>query len=332
MSGMTPVAAPSPGGAGGGLGSGNRTRAVESSGTWRLTDRLGLAVAWSLGLLFCAILAAIFVFLVIQGVRYLHPDMLWTNPQVGFTQNETGGFLAPMIGTLLVTAIAMAIAVPIGVGVAVWLSEYARPAPLARVVESTVEMLAGAPSVVLALFGLLLFETPLLGFVSEANHGIVYGKSFLAAGPILALVGLPYVVGTTREGLQAIPNHVREASYAVGKTKIATIRRVLLPAARPSVITGSSLGASHAIGDTAIILLVLGDTTPWNHVGSVPLLGTLRGTGTTLTSYIWDNAPTGDLNQPQKAYAAALVLLLMVLALNLIIDVFGRRARDLRWS
>lgn len=316
----------------GGAGSGKRRRAVESSGTWRLTDRLGLAFAWFVGLLFCAILAAIVVFLVIQGVRYLRPEMLWTNPKVGFTENETGGILAPMIGTVLITAIAMAIAIPVGVGVAVWLSDYARPAPLARVVESTVEMLAGAPSVVLALFGLILFESPVLGFLSQTNGGVVYGKSFFAAGAILSLIGLPYVVGTAREGLQAIPNHVREASYAVGKTKIATIRRVLLPAARPSVITGSILGASHVIGDTAVIVLLLGDTTPWNHAGGVPFLGTLRGTGTTLTSYIWDNAPTGDLNQPQKAYAAALVLMLMVLALNLIVDVFGRRAREVRWS
>ncbi len=67
-------------------------------------------------------------------------------------------------------------------------------------------------------------------------------------------------------------------------------------------------------------------------VGHVPLLGTLRGTGSTLTSYIFDNAPTGDLNQPNKAYAAAFVLLLIVLALNLIVDVFGRRAKELRWS
>ena len=135
-----------------------------------------------------------------------------------------------------------------------------------------------------------------------------------------------------REGLQAIPNHVREASYALGKTKIATIRRVLLPAARPSVITGNMLGFGHMIGDTAIIVLLLGDTQVIQGVGNVPLLGILRGTGSTLTSYIFDNAPTGDLNQPQKAYAAAFVLIVIVLALNVIVDVFGRRAREVRWG
>jgi phosphate transport system permease protein len=189
-----------------------RRGAVESSASWRLTDRMGLALAWFLGVLFCAITAAIVIFLFVQGVRYIRPELLWTNPHVGFNQNETGGFLGPMIGTFLVAAIAIAIAGPVGVGVAVWLSEYGRPVALARLVESTVEMLAGAPSVVLALFGILLFETHALGFLSEINGGVVFGKSFFAAGAMLSLVALPLVVSTVREGLQAIPNHVREAS------------------------------------------------------------------------------------------------------------------------
>lgn len=305
---------------------------ARAGSSWRLTDRLGLALAWFLGVLFCAITAAIVIFLAIQGVRYLRPELLWTNPQVGFTESETGGFLAPLIGTVLVAAIAIAIALPVGVGVAVWLSEYGRPTGLARAVESTVEMLAGAPSVVLALFGILLFERRALGFLSEVNGGVVFGKSFFAAGAILSLVALPLIVSTVREGLQAIPGHVREASYAVGKTKSATIRRILLPAARPSVITGTMLGVGHVIADTAIIVLLLGDTQTLQGVGHVPLLSTLRGTGSTLTSYIFDNAPTGDLNQPQKAYAAAFVLLVIILLLNVIVDVFARRSRELRWS
>ncbi|MGO9819928.1 MAG: PstC family ABC transporter permease [Solirubrobacteraceae bacterium] len=309
-----------------------RARSPQPGASWRLTDRLGLAFAWFLGLLFCAITAAIVIFLAIQGLRFLRPDLIWTSPQVGFTQNETGGFLDPLIGTILVAGIAIAIAGPVGVGVAVWLSEYGRPAGLARAVESTVEMLAGAPSVVLALFGILLFEAPALGFLSETNAGVVFGKSFFAAGAMLSLVALPLVVSTVREGLQAIPNHVREASYAVGKTKSATIRRVLLPAARPSVITGHMLAIGHVIGDTAIIILLLGDTQTLQGVGHLPLLGTLRGTGSTLTSYIFDNAPTGDLNQPNKAYAAAFFLLLIILALNLVVDLFGRRSKELRWG
>jgi len=310
----------------------SRQTAVQPSVSWRLSDRLGLAMAWSMGLLFCLVCGAIVAYLLVQGVRYLHPDLLWTNPRVASGQNDTGGFLAPLLGTILVTSVAMALATPIGVGVAVWLSEYARPRPLARVVESTVEMFAGAPSVVLALFGVILFRASFMGFLTEKNGGVVYGKGFFPAGAMLSLLALPLVVTSVREGLRAIPNHVREASYALGKTKIATIRRVLLPAVRPDIITGSMIGAGHAIGDTAIIVILLGDTFQLQGAGGVPLLGTLRGTGSTLTSYVFDNAPTGDLNQPNKAFAAALVLLAMVLVINVLVDVFGRRTREQKWT
>ncbi len=307
-------------------------RRVDSSASWRLSDRLGLAFAWFLGLLFCAIAVAIVVYFLVEGIRYLRPSLLVTNPTAGFNQNETGGFLDPLLGTLILGILAMAIAVPVGIGIAVWLSEYGRPSVLARLIESTIEMLAGAPSIVLALFGLLLFESPVLGFLSQKTNGIVLGYSFFAAGAMLSLVALPLVVANVREGLQAIPRHVREASYAVGKTKIATTRRVLLPAARPNVITGAMLGLGRVIGDTAIVLVLLGATLTFQGAGGLPLLSTLRGEGTALTSYIYNNAPSGELNQPNKAYAAAFVLLVVVLVLNVAVDLAGRRSRELRWS
>jgi phosphate transport system permease protein len=306
--------------------------AQNQSPPWRLTDRIGLAIAWLLGLLFCAVAAALVIYFLVQGLKYVRPSLFVTNPTAGFTASTTGGFLDPLLGTLIVTTLAMIIALPTGIAVAVWLSEYGRPYGLARVAESTIEMIAGTPSIVLALFGILLFQSPALGFFSREAGGVVYGRSFFAAGVMLSLVALPLVVANVREGLQAIPSHVREASYALGKTKIATTRRVLLPAARPSVLTGAMLGAGRVIGDTAIIVVLLGATLTFNSAGSVPLLSTLRGTGATLTYYIYYNAPTGEGNEPTKAYAAAFVLLMMVLALNVGVDVATRRARRLRWS
>ena len=98
------------------------------------------------------------------------------------------------------------------------------------------------------------------------------------------------------------------------------------------MITGTMLGIGRVIGDTAIIVLLLGDTLTIQGVGSIPLIGWLRGTGSTLTSYIFDSAPTGELNQPQKAYAAAFLLLIIVLLMNAGVDMFGRRASRLRWA
>jgi phosphate transport system permease protein len=262
----------------------------------------------------------------------VRPELLVTRPGVGFTEAETGGFLDPLLGTLIVAVMSTAIALPLGVATAVWVTEYGRPFALARTVESTVEMIAGAPSIVLALFGALIFTHPALGFLSRTSGHVVFGRSFFAASAMLSLVALPMIVSATREGLQAIPAHVREASYAVGKTKWATIRRILLPTARPSLVTGTMLGIGRVIGDTAIIVVLLGATLNFNGVGHAPLLGTLRGTGSTLTSYVYRNSPTGEGNQPTKAYAAAFVLLVIVLALNACVDVVSRRGRANTWN
>jgi phosphate transport system permease protein len=286
-----------------------------------------------MGILFCAIAAAIVIYFLVQGLKYLRPDMLWTRPHQGFTQSQTGGLQDPLLGTLLVGAMGMAIALPVGVAIAVWLSEYGRPSALARVVESTVEAIAGTPSIVLALFGTLIFSNTALGFLTRTSEGVVFGRSFFAAGAMLSLVALPLVVGSTREGLQAIPQHIREASYAAGKTKAATTRRILLPACRPQVATGAMLGLGRIIGDTAIIVVLLAATLNFETVGSVPILDVLKGTGGTLTSYVYQASPTGELDQPEKAYAAATILLLMVLLLNAAVDVVHRRARKAgTWS
>lgn len=308
--------------------------AVEGSATWRPIDRVGLAICWALGLLFCAIAVAVVVYLFIQGVTYLKPSMLVTPAASGFSQGESGGFSDALFGTMIVAVMGIAIALPAGVAIAVWLVEYGRPTALARITESTIEAIAGIPSIVLALFGTVIFSSTALGFLSRSTEGVVFGRSFFAAGAMLSLVALPLIVASTREGLNSIPRHVREASYAVGKTKAATTRRILLPSARPQVATGAMLGLGRIIGDTAIIVVLLGATQNFAPVEGVGFpLNYLRGAGTTLTNFVYEASPTGNLNQPEKAYAAAFVLLLIVLALNGAVDVVHRRARKVgTWS
>ena len=140
----------------------------------------------ALGLLFCVIVAAIVIYLFVQGIRYVRPNLLVSRPEVGYTENQTGGFLDPMIGTLLVAVLAMAIAAPVGIAIAVWLSEYARPTGLARVAESTIEMFAGAPSIVLALFGTLLIITRPLAYFE--NHEFRMKLAFMALAAANMLV------------------------------------------------------------------------------------------------------------------------------------------------
>ena len=149
---------------------------------------------------------------------------------------------------------------------------------------------------------------------------------------MMSLIALPLVVGGTREALLAIPHHVREASYAMGKTKAATIRRVLLPGARSGIATGATLGMGRIAGDTAIVTILLGASLQLSPQGGVPILRTLRGTGGTLTSYVYNNSPAGEGQAPQKAYAAAFVLLLIVILLNFAVDMLGGRRRNAGWT
>jgi phosphate transport system permease protein len=303
-----------------------RNRSGESLSTWRWGDRIAYFMCWFCGIALCVIAGAIVLYLAVRGIQYLSLTLLTTHPQPGLDQRKTGGFLDPIIGTVLLTIIGIAIATPIAVATAVWIVEYGRPSWLARLVESGIEVVAGTPDIVIAIFGLALFQQHLFAPLSlTADGGAVFGRSFMTAGIMMSLIAIPMVFGATREGLQSVPAHVREASYGLGKTKIATIRRVLIPSVRPNISTGMALGMGRICGDTAIVIVLLGATLRLESEGSIPGFDVLKGTGSTLTSYVYNNSPAGEGNAPQKAYAAAFVLLLIVVALNFAVDVIARR-------
>lgn len=287
-----------------------------------------LLAAWGAGLTLCAVATAVVLYMVIRGIEYLRPTLIFSRPTPGFTQSQTGGFLDPLLGTLLLTAIGTAIAAPLAICSALWLIEYGQGGgrgrqTLTRVVESSIEIVAGTPDIVIAFVGLALFQLRLFAWGSEVGEGGgVTGKSFLAAGAMMSLIALPPIFVAIRDGLQSVPAHMREAAFALGKTRVATIRRVLLPSVRTNLATGVTLGVSRIVADTAIVVVLLGDTLriePQAH-GGLPVLGILKGTGASLTSYIYDNSPAGEAGAPQKAYAAAFVLLAFVLALNLLVE------------
>lgn len=298
----------------------------ESLAHYRLIDKICFLACWASGILLCLIAAAIVVYMLYRGLQNLSPDMIFSRPQTDADQSRSGGFLDPLIGTLILTTIGVVIAVPLATCAAVWYVEYGRPTWLARMVESAIEVVAGTPTIVLAIFGLLLFQNGLFGWMSfTAEGGAVFGRSFLTAGAMMSLIALPLVFAATREGLQGIPQHVREASYGLGKTKIATIRRVLLPAVRPNIGTGAALGMGRIAGDTAIVVILLGATLQLSQEGPIPIVNQLRGTGSTLTSYVYNNSPAGEGNAPGKAYAAAFVLLVIVIALNFVVTLIAKR-------
>lgn len=293
--------------------------------TWPRRDRLGLAACWLSGVSLIVIFGAILLWLFFNGIGQISWNLLTTDPLPNFEQINSGGIATPIVGTVLLAVIGIAIALPLGVCTALWLTEYGKPAALARAVESAVEVVAGTPSIVLAIFGLAMFTQSGFAFLSFQDDisGAVFGRSFFTSGIIMSLLALPLVVGSTREALKSIPNSVREASFALGKSRSTTIRRILLPMARPGIVTGSALGIGRIVGDTAIVLVLLGGTLSMSepqYLRPDNWFNALQGTGSTLTSYVYNASPAGEGNSPQKAFAAAFVLMVIVLTLNLAVE------------
>src|ERR1044072_7270265 len=142
---------------------------------WSPIDRIGVALCWFCGLMLCAIAGSIVLYMLVRGIQYVSVDALFEHPVTGAANtaeaSTSGGYPDPILGTLLLTAIGIAIALPIGVAIAVWLSEYHRPSWLARTVESGVEIVAGTPTIVLAIFGLLVFTQQAFEIFSFTAEG-----------------------------------------------------------------------------------------------------------------------------------------------------------------
>src|SRR5262249_47910863 len=115
--------------------------------TWRLRDQLVLVSAWIAGLMLCVIAGAIVIYIGYRALQYLRPGLLFSRPQAATSQAGSGGFLDPLLGTMIVTVIGIALAYPLGIASAVWISEYGRPTWLARIVESSIEIVAGTPDI-----------------------------------------------------------------------------------------------------------------------------------------------------------------------------------------
>lgn len=210
------------------------------SGRRKTKDRAATIMLWLLMALTCGILALILAFLVSRGWSALSWEFLTKKPRSMMT---AGGISTPIVGTLQLVLVSMGFAFPVGVFTAVYLVEYARDDWFTRALRLAVRSLAGVPSVVFGLFGLSFFVI-FLGF----------GPSLLSAGLTLGCLALPVIVGASESALLAVPKDYRDASYALGATQWQTVRKVVLPSAFPSIITGAILSVGRVAGETAPII------------------------------------------------------------------------------
>lgn len=191
------------------------------------------------------LVAVVPVFLIIgyiiyTGIPAISWEFLSEMPTDGM---RSGGIFPAIVGTLWLTLGTIIVAVPFGILTGVYLVEYAKDNFLTRIINLTIINLAGIPSIIYGLFGMALFVI-FLGF----------DVSILSGSLTLGIMCLPVIITATRESLLAIPNHLREASLALGATKWETITKVILPAAMPGILTGVILSISRAAGETAPIM------------------------------------------------------------------------------
>jgi len=205
-----------------------------------LKDRLATALLWACMGTVLAILGGILLFLVVRGAGALSWEFLSQPPRDSMTK---GGILTPLVGTVQLIFVAMAFAFPVGVLTAVYLNEYAAEDRYTRLLRLAVRSLAGVPSVVFGLFGLTFFVIFLR-----------FGSSLLSAGLTLGCLALPVIVGASEAALKSVPQDYRDASYAMGATRWQTIRKVVLPAAFPAILTGGILSVGRVAGETAPII------------------------------------------------------------------------------
>jgi phosphate transport system permease protein len=208
------------------------------------------------------------------------------------------GILPMIVTTLYVVLLSIAVALPLGIAGAVFLNEYSSNSPLVRLLRLAIETLAGIPSIIYGLFGLLMF-----------CRFIGFGQSIIAGAFTLSIMILPVIIRTTEESLKAIPDSFREGSLSLGATKFQTIAHVVLPSALPGIVTSAILAIGRVVGESAPVLLTVG------LARNMPR--TVFESGRTLTIHLYQL--TNEAINPEDfgmAFATAAVLVILVIIIN----------------
>jgi len=273
----------------------------------RSTDRLVTTLVYTAFLLAMIPLVSLVWIVLSKGLPGLSVEF-FTHSMRGVVSTG-GGISHAIIGTLLITLLTAVISVPIGLMTAIYLVEYGR-GRLARAITFLVDVMTGIPSIVAGLFAYALFE-------------LFYGPGIRmgAAGAVaLSVLMVPIVVRSSEEMLKLVPNELREASYALGVPKWRTIVRVVVPTSIAGVATGVTLALARVVGETAPLLLVAGFTTTTNT-------DLVYGRMTTLPVFAYYQYVTPGVPPEagyQRAWSAALVLIIIVMGLNLVARVIAR--------
>ncbi len=252
------------------------------------------------------VLAAILTFIIYKGFSVISWEFITAMPDEGMTK---GGIYPAIIGTLYLILGSITFAFPIGILSAIYINEFAKAGKLKSFIRVMTNNLSGIPSIVFGLFGMSLFVNTLK-----------FGDSLIAGSLTLGLMILPVVIRTTEESLKAIDDSFRQGSYALGASKLTTIRRVVFPMAFPNIITGLILSIGRVSGETAPILF----TVAAYFLPKLPHSIYDQAMALPYHLYVLSTSGTNMKESLPMAYGTALVLVSIVLIINLVANALRR--------
>jgi len=268
----------------------------------------GVASVWMIGSVIVALIPLGFIafYVVAKGISVISWSFLTKN--IPIISDSAGGGIAPAIaGTLTLTLVAAVLAVPLGVLAAIYLNEYGGERPVARVIRFMADVMTGVPSIVMGLFVAMIW----------VSAGLHRGFSTLAGALALACLMLPIVIRSSEEMLKLVPDELRQASDALGARRWVTVTRVVLPAAIAGIVSGAMLAVARAAGETAPLLFTIGVSRKF-----VPRLDAQN---TALPIQIWNNAQEPVRAAQDRAWGAALTLIVLVFVLTVIARLVAAR-------
>ncbi|RRG18832.1 phosphate ABC transporter permease PstA [Weissella viridescens] len=275
----------------------------------KTVDKIATAILYAIAGIVILILAALLGYILIQGVPHLSWHFL-TAPASAFTAG--GGIGIQLFNSLYLLLITMLLSFPIALGAGTYLNEYANPkSKITGIVRMTIEILSSLPSVVVGLFGFLLFVVQFkLGF------------SILSGAIALTFFNLPLLTRSIEDALATVPNLQREAGAALGLSRWETVGHIILPAALPSIVTGVVLSAGRVFGEAAALIYTAGQSAPalnfgdWNPFNVSSPLNIMRP-AETLAVHIWKINSEGIMPDAAAVSAgASAVLIIVVLLFN----------------
>ena len=230
-----------------------------------------------------------------------------TNLSLG---TDGGGIRGSLIATFILILITLAIALPIGICAAIYLSVYAKKNRLTNALESMIDMTGGVPSIIFGLVGVIVF-IPTLNSLIKSD-----GVSLMAGALTMSIMLLPVIIKTTKEAIDVIPKSLSQASLALGATQTQTTFKIILPNAIPGILTSTLLCIGRIIGESAALIFVVGS--------QVSDSVSVNKGATTLATHIW-NLLGGENPNYELACSISIVILMMVLLLNIIVKIIGKK-------